>query len=263
MTAMTDRDEPDAVVGGGPSPARRLREELVDDAFLDRLMAGVDEQGVSLTGVGGFLPELVKAVLERGMDVELTDHLGYERGDPGGWGSPNSRNGTTPKTVQTEVGPIGLDVPRDRTSSFSPALVPKGQRRLGGLDQMIISLYAGGMTVRDIQHHLARTLGTELSHETISNVTDAVLEEVKAWQTRPLEELYPIVYLDALVVKVATPTRCGTRPRTSRSGSTSTGSSTSSGSGSSRPRGRSSGPGSAPSSPTAASATSSSPAATG
>ena len=202
MTAMTDRDEPDAVVGGGPSPARRLREELVDDAFLDRLMAGVDEQGVSLTGVGGFLPELVKAVLERGMDVELTDHLGYERGDPGGRGSPNSRNGTTPKTVQTEVGPIGLDVPRDRTSSFSPALVPKGQRRLGGLDQMIISLYAGGMTVRDIQHHLARTLGTELSHETISNVTDAVLEEVKAWQTRPLEELYPIVYLDALVVKV-------------------------------------------------------------
>ncbi len=165
-------------------------------------MAGVDEQGVSLTGVGGFLPELVKAVLERGMDVELTDHLGYERGDPGGRGSPNSRNGTTPKTVQTEVGPIGLDVPRDRTSSFTPALVPKGQRRLGGLDQMIISLYAGGMTVRDIQHHLARTLGTELSHETISNVTDAVLEEVKAWQTRPLEELYPIVYLDALVVKV-------------------------------------------------------------
>ena len=202
MTAMTDRDEPDAVVGGGPSPARRLREELVDDAFLDRLMAGVDEQGVSLTGVGGFLPELVKAVLERGMDAELTDHLGYERGDPGGRGSPNSRNGTTPKTVQTEVGPIGLEVPRDRTSSFSPALVPKGQRRLGGLDQMIISLYAGGMTVRDIQHHLARTLGTELSHETISNVTDAVLEEVKAWQARPLEELYPIVYLDALVVMV-------------------------------------------------------------
>jgi putative transposase len=184
------------------SAARRLREELVDEAFLDRLMAGVDEGGVRLTGAGGFLPELLKAVLERGLDAELTDHLGYERGDPAGRGSPNSRNGTTPKTVGTEVGPIGLDVPRDRGSSFEPRLVPKGQRRIGGLDEMIISLYAGGMTVRDIQHHLARTIGTELSHETISKITDAVLDEVKAWQTRPLEELYPVVYLDALVVKV-------------------------------------------------------------
>ena len=95
-----------------------------------------------------------------------------------------------------------LDTPRDRAGTFEPRLVPKGTRRAGGLDDMIISLYAGGMTVRDIQHHLARTLGTELSHETISNITDAVLEEVKAWQTRPLEEIYPIIYLDALVVKV-------------------------------------------------------------
>jgi putative transposase len=95
-----------------------------------------------------------------------------------------------------------LSVPRDRASTFDPRLVPKGERRLGGLDDMIISLYAGGMTVRDIQHHLARTVGTELSHETISKITDAVVEEVKAWQSRPLEEIYPIVYLDALVVKV-------------------------------------------------------------
>jgi putative transposase len=102
----------------------------------------------------------------------------------------------------SEVGDIPLAVPRDRAGSFEPRLVPKGSRRTGGLDDMIISLYAGGMTVRDIQHHLARTLGTDLSHETIANVTDAVVEEVKAWQTRPLEEIYPIIYLDALVVKV-------------------------------------------------------------
>jgi putative transposase len=102
----------------------------------------------------------------------------------------------------TEVGDVALDTPRDRAGTFEPRLVPKGTRRSGGLDDMIISLYAGGMTVRDIQHHLARTLGTELSHDTISNITDAVLEEVRAWQTRPLEEIYPIIYLDALVVKV-------------------------------------------------------------
>ena len=103
---------------------------------------------------------------------------------------------------RTEVGDIDLQVPRDRAGSFEPRLVPKGSRRSGGLDEMIISLYAGGMTVRDIQHHLARTLGTELSHDTISKITDEVAEEVKAWQARPLEEIYPIIYLDALVVKV-------------------------------------------------------------
>ena len=185
-----------------PSEARRLRQELFDDVMLDRLMAATDERGVALTGEGGFLPEMIKAVLERGMSAELTDHLGYDRGDPAGRGSGNSRNGSTPKTVGSEVGDIRLDGPRDREGSFASALVPKGSRRLGGLEDMIISLYAGGMTVRDIQHHLAATLGTDLSHDTISNVTDAVLEEVKAWQSRPLEAFYPVIYLDALVVKV-------------------------------------------------------------
>jgi putative transposase len=156
-----------------------------------------------LTGEGGFLPELIKAVLERGLAAELTDHLGYERGDPVGRGSPNSRNGTTPKTLLTEAGPVPLTVPRDRAATFEPRLVPKGARRLaGGLDEMIISLYAGGMTVRDIGHYLHRTLGVDLSPETTSTITDAVLEEVKAWQSRPLDPIYPIVYLDALVVKV-------------------------------------------------------------
>ncbi|MDO5535831.1 MAG: IS256 family transposase [Propionibacteriaceae bacterium] len=182
--------------------ARALRQELFDDELVDQLLAAADERGVALTGAGGFLPEMIKTVLERGMSAELSSHLGYKRGDAAGRGSGNSRNGSTPKTVSTEIGDIRLDQPRDRNSTFSSALVPKGARRLGGLEDMIISLYAGGMTVRDIQHHLAATLGTELSHETISNVTDAVLEEVKAWQSRPLEAFYPVIYLDALVVKV-------------------------------------------------------------
>ena len=182
--------------------ARKLRREMFSDELLDELMARTDERGVALTGEGGFLPEMIKAVLERGMDTELTDHLGYERGDRGGHGSGNSRNGSTPKTVGTEVGDIGLDQPRDRASTFASALVPKGARRLGGLEDMIISLYAGGMTVRDIQHHLAATLGTQLSHESIAKITDAVAEEVTAWQNRPLEAFYPVIYLDALVVKI-------------------------------------------------------------
>jgi len=185
-----------------PASARQVVDEMVDAGLLDDLMDRVDREGLALTGAGGFLPELVKAVLERGLQAELTGHLGYEKGDPAGRGSPNSRNGSSPKTVGTEVGDVALAVPRDRAGSFEPRLVPKGARRVGGLDEMIISLYAGGMTVRDIQHHLARTLGTELSHDTISKITDAVLEEVKAWQSRPLEEIYPIIYLDALVVKV-------------------------------------------------------------
>jgi putative transposase len=182
--------------------ARRLRREVFTDEMLDQLMAATDERGVALTGAGGFLPEMIKAVLERGMAAELTDHLGYEKGDRVGYGSGNARNGTTAKTVGTEVGDIALDQPRDRNSSFGSALVPKGARRLGGLEDMIISLYAGGMTVRDIQHHLAATLGTDLSHETVSNVTEAVAEEVLAWQNRPLEAFYPVIYLDALVVKI-------------------------------------------------------------
>jgi len=185
-----------------PPSARQAVKEMIDAGLLDEVMDRVDSGSLTLTGEGGFLPEMVKAVLERGLQAELTEHLGYERGDPAGRGSPNSRNGSTPKTLATEVGAIGLHTPRDRAGSFEPRLVPKGARRAGGLDEMIVSLYAGGMTVRDIQLHLARTLGTELSHETISNITDAVLEEVKAWQSRPLEELYPILYLDALVIKV-------------------------------------------------------------
>jgi putative transposase len=185
-----------------PMSGAEAMEALRSAGVLDDVLAKIDAGQLQLTGDGGFLPEMVKAVLERGLAAELTDHLGYEKGDPVGRELPNARNGFTPKTVASEVGDVGLAIPRDRDGSFTPTLVPKGSRRLGGLDDMIISLYAGGMTIRDIQHHLATTIGTELSHETISKITDAVLEEVAQWQKRPLEELYPIVYLDALVIKI-------------------------------------------------------------
>jgi putative transposase len=193
----------DDAIGGPVSAPMISADDLVDGPWIDAMLARVDKSGLRLTGDGGFLPALIKAVLERGLRAELSDHLGYDKGDPAGRGWSNSRNGSTPKTVQTEVGPVEVDTPRDRDCSFQPQLVPKGARRLaGGLDEMIISLYAGGMTVRDIEYHLHRTLGVELSPETISNITDAVLEEVKEWQTRPLDAVYPILYIDALVVKV-------------------------------------------------------------
>jgi putative transposase len=187
---------------GLPVTAREAVDKLVQGGFLDDLMGQVDGGGLQLTGEGGFLPEMVKRVLEAGLEAERTGHLGYEKHDRAGDGSGNSRNGYTSKRLGTEVGDIDLAVPRDRNGTFEPRLVPKGQRRVGGLSDMIISLYAGGMTIRDIQAHLERTLGTELSHETIANITDAVLEEVTVWQSRPLEAVYPLLYLDALVVKV-------------------------------------------------------------
>lgn len=184
---------------------RRRQKELADQlkasGAMDEIFAKIDA-GEPLTGEQGLLGGMLKAALERGLDAELTEHVGYERGDAEASLHENSRNGTTPKTVATEVGDIELAVPRDRNGSFTPMLVPKGSRRLDGLDGMIISLYAGGMTIRDIQHHLASTIGTDLSHETISKITDQVADEVLAWQHRPLEALYPVIYLDAIIVKI-------------------------------------------------------------
>lgn len=184
------------------SPARAAVGELAESGALDGLFGRIDAGEIELTGDGGFVNELIKATLERGLAVELTDHLGYEKGDPVASALSNSRNGTTPKTVATGAGDVDLAVPRDRDGSFTPRLVPKGERRLGGLDDIIISLYAGGMTTRDIADHLEATIGTQLSAETISNVTDAVADEVLAWQARPLDAMYPVIYLDAIQVKV-------------------------------------------------------------
>jgi putative transposase len=190
-------DEPDGVVRGAD-----VVEELKASGALDALFARIDSGEIEMTGDGGLIPGLIKAALERGLQAELSDHLGYVKGDPEATLFANSRNGTTPKTLASQVGEVPLAVPRDRAGSFTPRLVPKGSRRLGGLDEMIISLYAGGMTIRDIEHHLRSTIGTELSHETISKIVGEILEEVLVWQRRPLEAFYPVIYLDALVVKV-------------------------------------------------------------
>ena len=141
-------------------------------------------------------------MLERALGAEMDDHLGYVRGDPAGNGSGNSRNGYYGKTVTTTAGPVCLQVPRDRNSEFEPVIVPKGTRRLGQVDDMILSLYSRGMTTRDIQAHLAEVYGTAVSPALISKVTDVVAEEITAWQTRPLDSFYAILYIDALMVKV-------------------------------------------------------------
>lgn len=185
---------------------RRAQEEGVEalesSGVLDDLYAKIDAGQVQLEGRDGLIQQLIKAGLERGLAAELSDHVGYDKGDPAAGSYPNSRNGSYPKTVATVVGDVDLAIPRDRKGSFTPMLVPTGSRRTGGLDDMIISLYAGGMTTRDIEHHLVSTIGTEISRDTISKITDEVADEVLAWQRRPLEALYPVIYLDALVVKV-------------------------------------------------------------
>jgi transposase-like protein len=189
--------------GGVPAEARVPLRELMDDRLLDALLERSRDQagGLRLTGEGSMLGELVRAVLERALEAELTAHLGYERHERGGDG--NARNGVIAKTVQTGVGPVPLQVPRDRAGTFEPLLVPKRAGRVaGGLDDMVISLYAHGMSVRDIMHHLEQVYGTQLSHETVSRITDAVLEEARAWQARPLDPVYAAVFLDAIVVKV-------------------------------------------------------------
>ena len=200
-----DLTETDLVSDLPSEATNRLAQELQDSGALADLFARIDSGEVELTGDGGLIPALIKTTLERGLEAEMTSHLGYaarDRDAKEASGTLNSRNGSYPKRLVTEVGPVEVSIPRDRDGSFTPRLVPKGSRRLGGLDDMIISLYAGGMTIREIQWHLAQTVGTELSHETISNITDAVLEAVLEWQKRPLDEFYPVMYLDAIRVKV-------------------------------------------------------------
>jgi transposase-like protein len=206
-TPVTGREDagPDRHAGG---PAARVPlRELMDDRLLDALLERSRDEagGLRLTGEGSMLGELVKAVLERALEAELTAHLGYERNDRAGRGGDhaNYRNGRIAKTVQTGVGPVPLAVPRDRAGTFEPLLVPKRAGRVaGGLDDMVISLYAHGMSVRDILHHLEQVYGTQLSHETVSRITDQVLEEVRAWQSRPLDPVYAVMFLDAIMVKV-------------------------------------------------------------
>jgi len=161
------------------------------------------EQGLSLTGPDGLLKQLTKSVIETALSEEMTEHLGYEKHDPAGIGSDNIRNGTRAKTVLTDTtGPVEIDVPRDRAGTFEPQIVKKRQRRLGGVDEIVLSLYAKGLTTGEISSHFAEIYGASVSKETISRITDRVVEEMQAWQTRPLDEVYAAVFIDAIVVKI-------------------------------------------------------------
>jgi putative transposase len=170
--------------------------------ILDQILAGGSLKPEDLAGEDGLFRRLKKALLERALGAELTHHLGYEKGDPAGRGTGNSRNGTSSKALLTDDGEIEIEVPRDRAGTFEPVIVAKGQTRFDGFDEKIISLYGRGMTVREIQGHLAELYGTEVSPDLISKVTDAILEEVREWQSRPLESIYPVVFFDALRVKI-------------------------------------------------------------
>jgi putative transposase len=203
MSTMKSKRRPGS--GADPDGPQEPPQEVVDrlaellpEGALDDAVRGLKPE--ELSGPGGLLSQLAGRVVEAALEAEMTEHLGHPPG-----GTPqgaNVRNGRGRKTVQTDVGPVKVTTPRDRDGSFEPQILPKRATRLAGLDDKVLGLYAGGMTVRDISHHLSEIYGTEIGRDTISNITDAVLEDVQAWRTRPLDPVYPIVYFDAMVVKV-------------------------------------------------------------
>ena len=174
---------------------------VLDIKLIDKLLADY-KKPEEITGENGLLKQLTKAILERALQAEITTHLGYEKHDPAGRNGGNSRNGSTTKKLKGEFGELALETPRDREGSYDPKIVGKGQTRFAGFDDKIISMYARGMSTREIQGHLEEIYKIEVSPTLISNVTEAVMEEVKTWQSRPLDSVYPIIYLDALVVKI-------------------------------------------------------------
>src|SRR5579871_4834730 len=186
------------------TPRPELAEEvkaLLPDGLIDELLAGARTQD-EIAGPGGLLGQLTKRLVERAMEVELTDHLGYEphQEPPGGAG--NTRNGSTSKTLITEQGEVQINTPRDRAGTFEPQIVRKRQRRFEGFDDKILALYSRGLSTRDIEAHLEEIYGVKVGRDLISKVTDAVMDDARAWQTRPLDDVYPVVFLDALVLKI-------------------------------------------------------------
>jgi putative transposase len=179
----------------------RSSKEIFPREVLDQLLKGYSKPE-DLTGPDGLLKRLTGALVERAMSAELTHHLGYESGEYPTEEQSNRRNGTTAKTLRTEQGAVTVQVPRDRDGTFEPQIVPKHQRQFNGFDDKIISMYARGMSVRDIRAHLEEIYGVSVDPDLISRVTDSVVDELKAWQNRPLDTLYLVVYLDALVVKI-------------------------------------------------------------
>jgi putative transposase len=230
--AGVERSEPEGraelVAGGGapgagPGGRRGLPDGVVDDAVnragvrsavgrlagggrisdevIDELLAGASTEE-EIVGPGGLLAQLTKRLVERAMEAELTDHVGFEphQEPPGGTG--NTRNGSTPKMLVTDHGPVPIETPRDRNGSFEPRIVRKGQRRFQGVDDKILALYSRGLSTRDIEAHLQEIYGVKVGRDLISRVTDAVMDDVRAWQQRPLDDVYPVVFLDALVLKI-------------------------------------------------------------
>lgn len=173
-----------------------------EEAFAAELVERARSEGVSLVGPQGVLNRLTKRVLEAALEAEMTEHVGYDKHESVGRNGGNSRNGTRAKTVLTDIGPIELEVPRDREGTFAPVTVPKRQRRLSGVDEMVISLSAKGLTFGEVQAHLAEVYGAEVSKETISRITDGVLETMAEWQSRPLDRVYPVIFVDAIHVKI-------------------------------------------------------------
>ena len=186
---MTETIEPMAA----QRDQRQLAQDLVDQARAE---------GVQLVGEGGLLTGLTKSVLETALEEELSDHLGYDKHDPAGRNGGNSRNGTRSKTVLTEIGPVEIEVPRDRDGSFDPRIVRKRQRRLDGIDEIVLSLTARGLTTGEVSAHFAEVYGAKVSKDTISKITEKVVEEMTEWRNRPLDRVYPVIFIDAIVVKV-------------------------------------------------------------
>ncbi len=178
------------------------RLDAVDEQLVEQLADRARSEGLQLTGEGGLLARLTKRVVESAIEGEMDDHLGYGKHDPAGRDGGNSRNGTREKTVLTEAGPVPIEVPRDRDGSFCPQLVKKRQRRLSGVDDLVISLSAKGLTHGEISAHLAEIYGAEVSKQTISTITDRVLEGMGEWCNRPLDVVYPVIFIDAINVKI-------------------------------------------------------------
>ena len=180
-----------------------MNTEMIDQRELaEQLLEQAREQNIELVGPGGLLGQLTKSVLETALDAEMSEHLGYEKHDPAGRGSGNSRNGTRAKTVLTEIGPVEIEVPRDTESTFEPQIVRKRQRRLTGVDEIVLSLTARGLTTGEIAAHFQEVYGAKISKDTVSRITEKVTGEMTEWLNRPLEKVYPVIFIDAMVVKV-------------------------------------------------------------
>jgi putative transposase len=192
----------DALVDGDEAGPAADELDAVDEQLLARLVGRARAGGLQLTGEGGVLGQLTKRLVESALEGEITDHLGYDKHDAAGRDGGNSRNGHRPKTVLTEVGPVEIEVPRDREGSFEPKIVAKRQKRLSGVDEMVISLSAKGLTTGEISAHLGEVYGAQVSRQTISTITDKVVEGMTEWQNRPLDPVYPVIFIDAIHVKI-------------------------------------------------------------